>query len=123
MRIVSRWTSSWPRGLALHGTLIGVLLASAPAALKAQETGLDLRPRWAAKWPGYVRLDTVGVAASDTMAYVAAGSLQVIDLSHPGAPTRIGWYDSNQAVDVEVSGSYLSSWKARVSRHRCGGLW
>ncbi|MCX6376510.1 MAG: hypothetical protein NTU88_10840 [Armatimonadetes bacterium] len=63
--------------------------------------------------PGTVR----GVAVSGSYAYVAddTAGLQVIDISDPASPTRVGGYDTSAwARGVAISGSYayVADWDA-----------
>ncbi|MBK9137540.1 MAG: hypothetical protein IPM17_02055 [Verrucomicrobia bacterium] len=61
------------------------------------------------QWPGYVAGYAEGVAVSGHYAYVADGweGLQVIDVSDPAHPVRVGGYNTpGRAQGVAVSGHY-----------------
>ena len=61
------------------------------------------------QWPGLPRGSALSVALSGNYAYVAdsGAGLQVIDVSNPANPVRVGGYDtSGYAQDVAVSGNY-----------------
>ena len=60
------------------------------------------------QWPGWPRGEAYGVAVSGNYAYVADGAgLEVIDVSNPANPQRVGGYDtSGYAYGVAVSGNY-----------------
>jgi len=60
------------------------------------------------QWPGYPRGNAYSVAVSGKYAFVAAqeGGLQIIDISNPPNPTRIGGYNtSGTAMGIAVSGN------------------
>ncbi|MGD0769947.1 MAG: IPT/TIG domain-containing protein [Tepidisphaeraceae bacterium] len=48
-----------------------------------------------------------GIAIEGTIAYVANGNLQAIDISNPDAPTLLGTYTFYQSFDIAVSGSVV----------------
>ena len=61
------------------------------------------------QWPGWPRGMPTGLALSGNYAYMASdpGGLQVIDVSDPANPQRVGRCDtSGSALDVAVSGNY-----------------
>jgi hypothetical protein len=63
----------------------------------------------AGQWPGYDRGEPSAVAVSGNYACVAAGVLQVIDVSNPAKPQRIGlWAEphSYQVSQVALAGQY-----------------
>jgi hypothetical protein len=82
-------------------------LAIALAVLPAK--AFDLDPQLIGRWPGYFRGPALGVAISGNLAYVAAGGMQVIDVTNPRAPRRVGWFNLSEAQQinkVSVSGSF-----------------
>lgn len=86
-------------------------MALASMFLVAQATrAQDLDPQHVGSWPSYSRGPASAVAVSGDYAYVAAGSLQVIEVSDPVQPRRIGHYDtqfgSGRITDVAISGHY-----------------
>lgn len=76
----------------------------APRAEAAAHVALTLK----GQWPGYARGIAKDVAVQGKYAYVAAdaGGLQVIDISDPANPRRVGGCDSGSAESVAVSGNY-----------------
>ncbi len=60
----------------------------------------------AGQWPGYVRGEPLGIALSGNYAYVAAGALQVIDISNPAQPRRVSACGASDAQGVAVAGHY-----------------
>jgi hypothetical protein len=74
-----------------------------------QIRGDEVRVERVGQWPGWPRGDAYGVAVSGHYAYVAVGDagLQVIDVSDPAHPRRVGGYNtSGWAHGVAVSGHY-----------------
>ncbi len=68
---------------------------------------VSLSPRGA--WPGHSRGSARGIQVTGNYAYVADGDggLQVIDVSNPANPVRVGGYDtSGSALGVHVVGNY-----------------
>jgi hypothetical protein len=57
------------------------------------------------QWPGYIRSSAVAVTVSENYAYVAASSLQVIDIGNPSSPKLTGYYNGS-FDDVAISGTY-----------------
>ena len=83
----------------------GLLILALALAWPAHGVELDL----IGQWPGWPRGPAYGVAVSGNYAYVAdlTAGLQVIDVSNPANPQRVGGYDtSGSALGVAVSGNY-----------------
>ena len=73
-----------------------------------QIRGDEVRVERVGEWPGWPRGNAIGVTVSGNYAYVAHGvwGLQVIDVSDPANPRRVGGYDtSGYARGVAVSGN------------------
>ena len=81
-----------------------VLMGLLASSILAQ----DLDPQRVGSWPGFLRGPASAVAVAGDYAYVAAGALQIIDVSDPARPRRIGALDTSSpgAGDVAVSGLY-----------------
>ncbi len=97
-------------------TNCGCGLVTLALALAWPAHGAD--PVLIGQWPGWPRGPACGVAVSGNYAYVADedAGLQVIDVSNPANPQRVGGYDtSGYANGVAVSGNY-----AYVADVRCG---
>jgi hypothetical protein len=61
----------------------------------------------AGQWPGFSRGNPEAVALYGNFACVAAGALQVLDISNPAQPRRVGFYPgANQANGIAVVGHY-----------------
>ena len=85
----------------------GCGLVTLALALAWPARGAD--PDLIGQWPGWPRGYAYGVAVSGNYAYVAdyTAGLQVIDVSNPANPQRVGGYDtSGDALGVAVSGNY-----------------
>ena len=85
----------------------GCGLVTLALALAWPARGAD--PVLIGQWPGWPRGAPYAVAVSGNYAYVAAknAGLQVIDVSNPANPQRVGGYDtSGSALGVAVSGNY-----------------
>jgi hypothetical protein len=71
--------------------------------------GGDIDPVLRGEWPGFRRGQAQAVAVSGNYAYVAAGcaGVQVIDVSYPANPQRVGGYDTSGYADgVAVSRNF-----------------
>lgn len=98
MRILARLLLLW---LPVVGTL-------------AQTPRRDLDLEMKSWWPGFARGPARAVTLSGNYAYVAytyqgdwTTGLQVIDISNPTNPQRLGAYDTTGAIsDVAVSGNF-----------------
>lgn len=79
------------------------------ALLAASMHARDLDPQVVAKWPRSSRGSALALAVAGDYAYVAAGSLQVIDVRDPANPQRVRGYPTLHGVrDVAVMGRYAS---------------
>ena len=88
-------------------TTCGCGLVTLALALAWVAHGADLE--LIGQWPGWPRGKAFGVAVSGNYAYVAIewAGLQVIDVSNPANPRRVGGYDTGgHAWGVAVSGNY-----------------
>ena len=86
-------------------------LIAAGVGLCASVHAVDLDPVLVGQWPGYDRGPVNAVAISGNDAFVAAGGLQVLDISNPANPKRVGGCDTKEEywyelLDVAVSGGY-----------------
>jgi hypothetical protein len=80
--------------------LAALLFIATPASL----LGTDLDLRLVSKWPASTAW---AVAVSGKHAYLAGDGLEVIDISNPAKPQRVGGYDTNGwASGMVVSGSH-----------------
>ena len=89
------------------GSVLAAALVLASAVGSASGGNLD--PVLVGQWPGYLRGPANAVAVSGLVAYVTQGDagMQVIDVSNPANPVRVGGYDtSGNAREVAVSGHY-----------------
>ena len=86
----------------------GVALTLALMVLSGQIRGDEVRVERVGQWPGWPRGVAYGVAVSGNYAYVADwdAGLQVIDVSDPANPQRVGRCDAWYARGVAVSGNY-----------------
>jgi RNA polymerase sigma factor (sigma-70 family) len=80
-------------------------------------TADDSNPKLVGSWPGYDRDWTAELAVAGNYAYLADGraGLQVIDVSDPASPVRVGGIDTgSSAKDVVVSGNhaYMADFRA-----------
>ncbi len=87
----------------------GCGLVTLALALAWPARGAD--PVLIGQWPGWPRGGPYAVAVNGNYAYVGvSGGLQVIDVSNPANPQRVGGYATNRwgsdGSDVAVSGNY-----------------
>lgn len=91
-------------GIHRRGVALGVMQLFTPfrtallwTFLVAHATSAqDLDPQRVGAWPGYTRGPASAVVIAGDYAYVAAGSLQVFDVSNPLEPKPIGQYDAHR---------------------------
>lgn len=82
-------------------------MALASTFLMAQAAyARDLDPQLIGRWPGYDRGPAQSIALSGNYAFVAAGSLQVLDIADPTSPRRVGWYNGTSGGKLAVSGQF-----------------
>jgi hypothetical protein len=101
------FTSVQPADLADYDVIATNLFGSVTSAVA--RLALPVPLALAGQWPGWQRGSAQAVAASGNYAYVADGGtgLQVIDVSNPTHPVRVGGYVASVgAYDVAVSGPY-----------------
>ena len=105
--------------LSFSKTSRGCGLVTLALALASVAHGADLG--LIGRWTGWMTEGwSRGVALSGTYAYVAdmSAGLQVIDVSNPANPRRVGGYDtSGSAHGVAVSGSYAYVADERAGLH------
>jgi hypothetical protein len=86
-----------------------LLPAMSLACMGLAALAVDLDPVLRGKWPLFSRGPALAVAVSGNYAYLADeyAGVQVIDVSKPSNPQRIGGYDtSGRALGVAVLGNY-----------------
>lgn len=91
--------------------------------------GAALDPVLKSQWPGYRRDRADAVVVSGHYAYVAAGDLQIIDLSDPANPQLAGAYNvsGDKTLAVAAAGNYAyvvgrATYDPTTKEHSGGGL-
>ncbi|MCF7762430.1 MAG: hypothetical protein K9N62_02030 [Verrucomicrobia bacterium] len=83
--------------------ILAALLWLAVLIIPSQTSEADPAPRLLGSWPGFTRGEAKATAVAGNYAYVVAGSLQVIDVSEPAKPRRVGATAESDGEDVAVS--------------------